>query len=268
MTVVYQTWKSCEFPKSLRQYHNSWLDSNFVVNLSNDTTFYNDLHNLASIKLRNKLKQFTLIQKLDIWRYLKIFHNGGLYVDIDIGLFQSEKLMLKTNECNLVLFSESPSVKQEPIKYIVHALKYFFGLNDHSRLFQFRQSIFYAKKNHKLFEILLKKIQNSNVDIMKMKFIEPTYTYELTGPGIFTDNALYFADHPDTCIIGYNEGLELIDYHHIGTWKHSFKNVEYLIHTKNTIILCSILINVCFACFCISRKYACVIPRFAQFCSV
>ena len=239
----------------LKKYHNSWRETGFRTFFSNDTLLYNDLTNYCESENNFALcsNRFTIIQKTDIWRYIKIYQNGGIYSDIDIGIKESKVLADLCTQCNLVIFCESPTFINEPFKYILHIIKFFTGMNDHSRLYQYRQSIFYASKFHPVFDLLLSQITAHNILQYSNTFIEPNLTFELTGPGIFTDNVQLFLNNPDTCVIEYNDGLDIIDYHQMGSLKHG---IQY----KNF----KIMINF-FLIFFTIRRYFYFVPKYAQF---
>ena len=219
---VYQTWKNYKLPDDFQAFHNSWLIT-FDTILYNDTDVLSAIYlycNLEDPLLCKNLDKYSNIQKIDIWRYIVIYINGGIYSDIDVGIKNPYMFYLQTKQnCNLILFKESPSFYYEPFKYIRHLLFYYCGLNSYARLNQLRQSIFYATPKHPLLQTILYTISHSNIEDYSYKFVEPYLTFELTGPGIFTDIAQLFLKNEDCCIVQYNNGLEILDYHHYGTWK-------------------------------------------------
>lgn len=264
MIDVYQTWKTNDLESKYIELHKSWK-SMFNVILKNDTHILQDIYSYCvtknKFKLCNKLNEMTTIQIVDVWRYVNAYVNGGIYADIDIGVNNPSKLSQLCQKCNLILIRESPSFLNNPIKFITHTIKYLIGLSNRARFYQYRQSIFFSAPYHPLFDLLLTEISKINVDKLKKKFIEPRLTYELTGPGIFTDFSNYYTSIPDTCIIEYNDGLQIIDYHHYGTWKNSFADVETALMYKNVLISFSILINILFCMYIICYT------RISLFCS-
>lgn len=264
MIHVYQTWKTNLLEPKYIDLHESWKMM-FNVHLKNDTHVFQDIYSYCELKhdftLCKKINQMTMIQIVDIWRYVNAYLNGGIYADIDIGVNNPVKLTQLCKKCNLILIRESPSFLNNPLKYISHTINYLIGLSNRARFYQFRQSIFYSTTYHPLFDLILMQISEINIDELKKRFIEPRLTYELTGPGIFTDFSNYYTSIPGTCIIEYNDGLQILDYHHYGTWKHSFADVETALRYKDLLISFSILINILFC------MYVICYTRISLFCS-
>jgi mannosyltransferase OCH1-like enzyme len=247
---VYQTWISYILPDDFENYHKSWLYA-FNTKLYNDTDVYatiNDYCLTTDPQLCKHIYRLSTIQLIDVWRYIIIYQNGGLYSDIDIGINNPYLLYKKMKQCNLVIFKESPCFFYEPLKFILHCLLYFSGIKKHPRFNQYRQSIFFAKKHHPLLQSIIYSITHSDIEYYHTLYSEPYLTLEFTGPGLFTDKVLSFLNNDDTCIVQYNEGLHILDYHHYGTWKSSHNN-----ESKNIIITLTI-INV-FLCFSILLKF-------------
>lgn len=264
MIDVYQTWKTNDLESKYIELHKSW-ENMFNVILKNDTHLFQDIYSYCKIKdkfaLCNKLQEMTTIQVVDVWRYVNAYINGGIYADIDIGISNPVEFYKLCGKCNLILFRESPTFSHNPIKFITHTIKYIMGLSNRARFYQLRQSIFYSTPYHPLFDLLLIQISQLNIFELKKKFIEPRFTYELSGPGIFTDFSSYYSKIPDTCIVEYNEGLQILDYHHYGTWKNSFAEIETILRYKDVLISFSILINIT---LCI---YISCYTRISLFCS-
>ena len=265
MHNVFQTWKTNNVPYSCIESQKTWINSNFYVHLVNDTIVFKDVHEfckkLETYQLCNKINQFTKIQLIDIWRYIKIYNEGGIYVDIDIGLKKREILSDMCDRCNLVIFRESPTFFSEPFKFILFLCKYVLGFTDHPRFYQYRQSIFYASLNHPLLRDIINDISDKDIEITKRNFVEPQYTFELTGPGIFTDYVQMYSHLETTCIVEYNTGLDIIDYHHMGSWRINYEQIEYILLHKNIIIAMSVCCNILFMCVVISHS------KISLFCS-
>ena len=121
---------------------------------------------------------------------------------------------------DFVAFKESPSWK-EPIFFIPYVIKFLFS--DHPRIFQYRQSIFYAKQGS---HILLKVIQNvlSNLKNDSLRRLpEPKRTFEITGPAVFTDVLIKYKT--DIASIEYVESKKIIQYKSTGSWR-KYKDLQ------------------------------------------
>lgn len=215
MITVFQTWKTIQLPEPFAKYHETWKQS-FVTILSNDSDVISDILLFClnnNMNFCKDLKYFTRIQIIDIWRYIKIYIEGGVYSDIDIGIKKPHIIQNWHENCHLAVLRESPAIHDEPLKFWIYVFRFYLGFSSYCRFEQFRQSFFYAKPNHPFLYNLLNNIEhNRNMN-------EPQLTFELTGPGIFTDQLYHHINESSTCLIGYNEGLDIIDYHHFGTWK-------------------------------------------------
>ena len=251
---VYQTWKSEILPFDFSLYQNTWKNV-YNVTLSTDDDILHDIHDFC---MHEKMKfckyKYSLIQKIDIWRYIKVYNNGGIYSDIDIGIKKPEFFEKLCNKYDLVVFKESPSFYVETFKWIIHTVKYFSGINDFARWNQYRQSVFCANYNSSFLKMLLMHIGNKNPSFFSENYVEPHLTYELTGPGAFTDIVNTFKSDPNVYIIDYNDGLQIIDYHHVGSWKTNFAHYEYILRNKNLILFCSIGINISLLFLLIYKK--------------
>lgn len=151
------------------------------------------------------------INRIDLWRYVYIFMHGGLYVDVDIAALP-DIVNVDFEKYEVVLFKESPNVYEyEFFKYL---LTFFFS--DHPRFFQYRQSIFYATKGNRYLKLLIDKIIATDPNLLF--YTEPKYTFELTGPGVFTDIMKHSTHHT----IEYSESKHYIDYHSTGSWRSYF----------------------------------------------
>lgn len=251
---VYQTWKSENLPYDFSLYHNTWKKG-YNVTLSTDDEILQDIHEFCKRQRMQFCKyKYSLIQTIDIWRYVKIYNKGGIYSDIDIGVKKPELLEKLCNKYDMVVFKESPSFGIETMKWIIHTVKYFSGMNDFARWNQYRQSIFCAKDNNIFFKMLLMHIGNKDPLYLSESYVEPRLTYELTGPGAFTDIVDTFKFDPNVYIIDYNDGLEILDYHHVGSWKKNFAHYEYILRNKNLLLFISIGINIMLLFFLFYRK--------------
>ena len=178
---VYQTWISEEMPDLFYDMHYTWTLSQYITDITYDPELYNDMIEYCEYKedygICDIYNNSNKIEKIDIWRYVKIYMNGGIYSDMDIGI-NEVGLFDKANEYDMVVCRESPTIEEEPLLFMKHAIRYVLKLTDRPRLYQLRQSIFYGVKNSKILEDVIKKIIEND---------ENSETLERTGPGVFTD---------------------------------------------------------------------------------
>jgi hypothetical protein len=167
--------------------------------------------------------------------------HGGLYVDVDIAALP-EIRNIKFEQHNVILFKESPSLFE--YVYIIPYV-FTFPFSDHPRFFQYRQSIFYASKGNRYLKLLIDKIIAT--DPNRLLYPEPQYTFELTGPGIFTD-IMKDSDH---YTINYAESKLYIDYHSTGSWRRYFAPLIHQIILLQYIVV----FLLCFIYFLLKKKY-------------
>tara|TARA_B100001094_G_scaffold331814_1_gene401449 strand:+ start:2619 stop:3380 length:762 start_codon:yes stop_codon:yes gene_type:complete len=241
MIEIIQTYKTCEMKYFYKVLYNCFTDDELWETVLEYCTTIKNFNACETYKdLPNK------IHKLDFWRYIYIYLNGGLYIDIDIQLkpnFMNYLSIFENNE--VVLFKESPSINDGYFIYICYCCKYFFRIIDHPRFFQYRQSIFYAKKNNEFLKKLIDEIIFNFYNEKYLEYYEPALTFELTGPGIFTDVMKYSSHH----LIEYSFSKELMDYHSTGSWRKHFNPLLNKIYILQNIILICLIWN------CIISKF-------------
>lgn len=234
---IIQTFWSCEqIPHTFKFYQNTWKLLFNDYNCFNDTQI--DQHFKEYCKTFDESLCFvqlpTKIQKIDLWRYIYIYMYGGLYVDIDIAA-KYPIILLDFEKYNAVLFKESPDIFS--IQGIFYLMWYWFS--DHPRFYQFRQSIYYSKKHNKFLKLLIDTIITR--DPIEVTFPEPRFTFELTGPAVFTD----IMKHSSYLEISYIDSKKLIDYHSTGSWRQHFNPLIYYISILQYIIIFLILFIFC-----------------------
>lgn len=86
---IHLTWKSKELlsikstfldktVKSLKNHHPDWH-----IEVSDDSDVNNYLRENLSINDFENLQDKSIIEKIDVWRLVKLYNEGGLYVDVD-----------------------------------------------------------------------------------------------------------------------------------------------------------------------------------------
>lgn len=109
--VIYQTWKSTDFPAGMQEAVDSWRTQNpdyqyeffddarmkdYVYNFDcTDFPFTNEQLRTAFDSIR------TGAGRADIWRYLIIYDHGGIYADIDTVCVKPLDTLLGDNTCHV-----------------------------------------------------------------------------------------------------------------------------------------------------------------------
>lgn len=164
--VIYQTWKSKELPSKLESLANTWKDINpdFKYKYYDDADCAKTIETFGDINLRLCYDKMPIpVMKADMWRYVVVYANGGVYADID-------------TQCNIPASEWIPDNAK-----LVLSLE-----ND----FHFCQWTFAASKNHPA----LKSVIDS-VICESRGYIDTSYdhfVHKATGPGVFTTGILNY----------------------------------------------------------------------------
>jgi hypothetical protein len=126
----------------------------------------------------------TGVQRSDMWRYAVLYLYGGVYADVDV--------VAKPHMADLVNenFNRSGVVFVEslPSPWLIGFIARFLYVTDMVRVPQYRNCIMIARRRLPAMRLTLENIISKFMDAPPIRPPEPTYTLELTGPGIFTDS--------------------------------------------------------------------------------
>jgi mannosyltransferase OCH1-like enzyme len=84
--IIWQTYKTKDLPKDAYDAHKTWVDKNpdWKINLYDDNDIENHIKTYWNKDMLNFYKALPIgVMKADLWRYLIIEKNGGVYTDID-----------------------------------------------------------------------------------------------------------------------------------------------------------------------------------------
>jgi hypothetical protein len=174
------------------------------------------------------------IQRVDMWRYAKLFLDGGIYADIDIAATTCTQHLLQTyfartmQSNDLLVLKETLDFGQERLirtllRMIPFGVFHTMGLDTTIRYPQYRQSIMIAgPRGQQVFLDTLDMI----VDRFQTKWYEQfphkaRQTLELTGPGVFFTDAMNqnLAQESSSTVVSRGEGDKLFVHYRTGTWK-------------------------------------------------
>ena len=161
----------------------------------------------------------VIIQKIDFFRYIAVYHYGGFYFDLDMtGLYPLDNILkyecvfpvdtiLTPEKCTLTRFK----------KYCDKGYNYIFG-----------QYAFGAKPKHPFIKALIDGI-NNNID-KYIKDFKTNHTlnynikvYTSTGPDYVMNVYLDYKDKNEVHVLEYPEAQYFGKYakhDHFGTWKN------------------------------------------------
>lgn len=219
--IIIQTWKDNNIPNKYKN------DINSIKNYNKDYKFlfFNDNDIDKFIKDNypkyyisyNKLP--VIIQKIDFFRYIAIYHYGGFYFDLDITGFKSFNDLLDY-DCILPIDTH---ITYLMCKYRRRYKKY---CNDNMKIL-LGQYAFGAKKNNKFIKLLIDTIHN-NIDLyiniynVYYKNNKLQYVYSTTGPDFVTNIYMNYNDKDNIHILYNKKNQYFGDYakhNHYGTWK-------------------------------------------------
>lgn len=220
--IIIQTWKTKAIPEkykddyeSLRKYNPKYQ---FLFFNDDDIKYFLQSNYPEYYKIYNKLP--IIIQKIDFFRYVAIYHYGGFYFDLDMRCFQSLDPLLK-HKCvfpiDLVLGKKCENknfVKKRFKNYCARNMTYMVG-----------QYAFGAYPKHPFILKLIMEIQK-NID----KYLEDfktdgdtlQYVYSTTGPDYVTNLYMDDLNKDSIHILDFPQGQHFGEYavhNHYGTWK-------------------------------------------------
>ena len=156
-------WKKINKGWEYRFYDDYDVENFFVLhenNINNDFS-----------KLQNFLSECSIIEKIDIFRYLLMYYIGGIYCDIDTNCFKNFDNVCKNQDCILGIESYITHEKKNKLNY-----KFNYTLGN---------AILISKKKHPFFKKLILNIINKKY-ITNIHSEYSEYVVQTTGPGVLT----------------------------------------------------------------------------------
>ena len=162
----------------------------------------------------------VMIQKIDFFRYVAIYHYGGFYFDLDMRCLLSLDSLLQYNSVfpKDMLLKEKCGNKEK----IKRRYKYFCEKNMD---FMVGQYAFAAVPKHLFIELLIKTIaKNIDTYLEDFKVYGDTlqYVYSTTGPDFVTNLYIDYKEKNTIHILDYDKPQYFGEYavhNHYGTWK-------------------------------------------------
>ena len=190
---IIQTWKTNDIPiqyipfiESVRKHAKDWnylffTDNDIENFMNNIMPQYKDTYD----NLRYK------IQQIDFFRYLAVYHYGGVYLDMDMFLYDNLDSILKNPDtCKF-------PVELEDINDTVITRSDFFSL--------IGNYAFYSPAKHPFLKQIIDNICNSRMTIADIKLAQTTngdsakevFIYCTTGPIMVTQSYIDYGKLPD-----------------------------------------------------------------------
>lgn len=240
--VVHSTWnesRNDEFPQVL-EYRQKWLSLGFEVKVTPNQDIRSDIVALDKLEPSLFLLQMfdyhlaTTNMKYDVWRYTKLYLEGGIYADADVEPLEGilHYASLSSQENKPIIFEESNWPSNTFTKTLIPLV------SDYHHLPAYGTCLVVSPSTpHNAFLLsLLKEMHPDDWKHVK----EPKRTLMSVGPGHVTQ---YIQTHPDESIlVGYKQRSTVYIHHGFGTWKSWMpKEVAILCKSITGILLLLIL---------------------------
>lgn len=190
--IIFQTWKDKNLPEHLLTITQTWKN----LNPDYEYRFYDDNDCLNFIK--NNYPEYLEVyasfpkpvEKADFFRYLVIYHFGGVYADLDTSCEKTLDMLI-TPEDEIIIGLEADVSEEYAKKHHWAKRKYYV------------QWTFMAKPKHPLIlDAVRLCASNSNKDLP---------TIEKTGPGMWTEVVLKYQNW---------HGVKLLSVDYFGAGPH------------------------------------------------
>lgn len=204
---IIQTWKNNKIPdkyvplvskiKNLQNINYIFFsDSDIDQFIKKYYQYYYQLYNSFKYK----------IQKIDFFRYLAIYHYGGIYLDLDILLLKTFD-SLDLNKCTFPIeFDKSSDT-------ILHEQNFYKLIGNYA---------FYSPKGHPFLKLIINNIYNHKLDKFYNDYRQ--YIYYTTGPVLVTQSYIDFKQKDQINLIyptPFKKGYfgEYAKHLQMGSWK-------------------------------------------------
>ena len=214
--VIIQTWKSNNIPDKYKPLIDSiktnnpdyeykfFTDEDIDVFLKANYPQYYDTYQKIPIK----------IQKIDFFRYVAVYHYGGIYMDLDMKGLKNMDDMLS----HPVVFPVDEYITKEHGQ--VSRYKSYY---DNNQRFLLGQYAFAAEPKNGFIKELIDNIHNNINKIVKsVNHDDDEYVYKTTGPDFVTTNYMKSSHKKNVFILDNGKRQYFGDYaqhKYFGSWK-------------------------------------------------
>jgi mannosyltransferase OCH1-like enzyme len=223
--IIIQTWKSNNIPT---KYKND-ISSLKKHNPSYEYKFFSD-EDIDIFMKKNYPELFktyqkfpVVIQKIDFFRYVAVYHFGGFYFDLDMLCFEPLDDILQYDSVfpiDLHMNNKRCNKDARFKNYCDKNIKFMVG-----------QYAFGAKPKDRFVKTLIDIIHNNIDDYIKeyniikdikRKKVQHQYIYSTTGPDFVTNVYIKYDDKKNIHILDYPQDQffgKYAKHNHFGTWK-------------------------------------------------
>ena len=186
--IIIQTWKTKDIPPKYQNYVDSIKKHNpdYEYLFFDDKDIHNFLKNYYPIYYETFKKLPLVIQKIDFFRYIAVYHYGGFYLDLDMKCFE--------NFDDLLSYSSVFPVDDFIIGWKTHDDRYkTFILQNQSILLG--QYAFGSEPKNKFLKKIIDGIHsNINSYIKHINANDDIYVYQTTGPDYITEKYIEYTN--------------------------------------------------------------------------
>jgi inositol phosphorylceramide mannosyltransferase catalytic subunit len=178
--ILHQTWRTADLPMPYAEWRAGWI----AHHPSWSHRFYDDaaIHAFMVKRAPTWLPTFdalpSMIQRVDFFRYLAVYIDGGMYADVDMISYRSSEPLLAGQACVLAIENHISPWLQQRLGY--------------KRPWQLANFVFAASPGHPLLEALLEDIARHAATPV----LSDHHLQEITGPRLLTKIAYELA--PET----------------------------------------------------------------------
>ena len=215
--IIIQTWKTKEIPHKYLAHVESIKTKNpdFQYMFFSDKDIETFFHDKYPEYYSTFQKLPTIIQKIDFFRYVAIYHYGGIYLDLDMMAIEPIDNVLLQHSCVFPIdeFITSAMCNNERYR----------DFCDENILFLLGQYAFAAEPKNEFIKALVDSIDtNIQTTIKKYKRNSHNYIYQTTGPDFVTKTYMSYFDKSNITILNVGKRQYFGKYARhdfFGSWK-------------------------------------------------
>ena len=214
--IVIQTWKDKDIPAK----YLSLIDNIKKHNPDYEYLFFTDNDILSFMKqhypeyLQTYEKLPIKIQKIDFFRYVAVYHYGGVYMDLDMDGLKNMDDILQYN----TVFPVDEYITDR----LGHNKRYKYYYNNNQK-FLLGQYAFAAEPRNEFIKLLVDNIHNNIHSIVKsVNHDDQEYVYKTTGPDYVSKIYMDYTQKSTIHILDNGKRQYFGDYAqhcHFGSWK-------------------------------------------------
>ena len=214
--IIIQTWKTQKVP----QRYIPLIESVKINNPDYQYLFFtdDDIENFFKLYYPQYLNTYLnlpiIIQRIDFFRYVAIYHYGGFYLDLDMSVINNFDTLLNYS----CVFPVDEYLDTRFCKYSRYK-----DFCDNNQGFLLGQYAFAASPKHPFIKLLIEKIHmNLNKYIKNVNFESDDYIYKTTGPDFVTNVYMNYNNNNSIKILDVGRRQYFGNYakhNYFGTWK-------------------------------------------------